>query len=78
MRAFAVSLSSYKRRSRVRPTFCDAMVGFLFPGGLGKARLRHFFLHTGQCYVGRFFRNLSSPRPPMFRGNGFHHGPPQA
>jgi hypothetical protein len=39
------------------------LVHFLFPGGFGHARLRHFFLDAGECRAGFFFTLLLRHAP---------------
>jgi hypothetical protein len=34
------------------------LVHFLFPGGFGHARLRHFFLDVGECRFAGFLLSL--------------------
>src|SRR5258708_6214271 len=36
----------------------SGLVHFLFPGGFGHARLRHFFLDAGECRFAEFFFTL--------------------
>jgi hypothetical protein len=41
------------------------LVYFLFPGGFGNARLRHFFLDAGEYRFAGFFFSLLLRRAPM-------------
>ncbi len=43
----------------------SGLVHFLFPGGFGHARLRHFFLDAGECRFAGFFFTLLLRHVPM-------------
>src|SRR6266404_7660957 len=43
----------------------SGLVHFLFPGGFGHARLRHFFLDAGECRFAGFFFTLLLIHAPM-------------
>src|SRR5258708_37859803 len=47
------------------PDSNSGLVHFLFPGGFGHARLRHFFLDAGECRFAEFFFTLLLIHVPM-------------
>src|SRR5258706_16442461 len=52
---------------------------FLFPGGFGHARLRHFFLDAGECrFAGFFFTLLLRHAPTPWVAVHFCAQPPTA